>query len=353
MLDMRTLWRVICALGIAIVGMFGAAETRAEKHGCRSHSGRSIDGVEGRDSRRRKLVLLPVLAALIGIVGASESAQATYPGTNDGRLAFGMIVGGNVDIYSVLPNGNDLRRLTTDASFDACPSYSPDGKEIAFCSSRSGATEIWKMKQDGTKQEQVTHLNGVNGSAIFPDFSPDGSKIVFGTQLSGDIWVVNSDGGGATQLTSGPDVDLFPAWSPDGSTIVFIRNGQVWTINTNGGGATQLTFDPAPKGQVPDWSPDGSKIAYSSGDDIWVMNANGSDQHPVFADPSTIEFGTAWSPAGDQIAFVSFPAPPSPANLGARTIYVINADGTAKHAVHPGPGPQIVPAWQPRGNRID
>src|SRR5713101_2685107 len=265
-----------------------------------------------RDSIRGKLVLLPVLAALVGIVGASQSAYATYPGTNDGRLAFGMIVGGNVDIYSVLPNGNDLRRLTTDASFDACPSYSPDGKEIAFCSSRSGATEIWKMKQDGTKQEQVTHLNGVNGNAIFPDFSPDRSKIVFGTQISGDIWVVNSDGSGATQLTSGPDVDLFPAWSPDGSKIVFIRNGQVWTMNTNG-----------------------------------------SDQHPVFADPSTIEFGTAWSPTGDQIAFVSFPAPPSPANLGARTIYVINADGTGKHAVHPGPGPQIVPAWQPRGNRID
>jgi len=164
---------------------------------------------------------------------------------------------------------------------------------------------------------------------------------------------VNSDGNGATRLTSGPDVDIFPAWSPDGSKIVFIRNGQVWTINADGGGATQLTFDPAPKGQVPDWSPDGGKIAYSSGDDIWVMNANGSDQHAVYADPSTIEFGAAWSPAGDQIAFVSFPAPPSPANLGARTIYVINADGTGKHAVHPGPGPQIVPAWQARGNRID
>src|SRR6266568_1342430 len=264
---------------------------------------------------RTKLVLirlLSVLAVLVGLLGASEPAHATYPGTNDGRLAFGMTVGGNVDIYSVLPNGDDLRRLTSDASFDACPSYSPDGKEIAFCSNRSGATEIWKMKQNGTKQEQVTHLNG---SVTFPDFSPDGSKIVFGGSAGGsnpDIWVVNSDGSDAARLTSGPDVDLFPAWSPDGSKIVFIRNAQVWTINADGGVATQLTFDPAPKGQVPDWSPD-----------------------------------------GDQIAFVSFPAPPSPANLGARTIYVINADGTGKHAVHPGPGPQIVPAWQARGNRID
>ena len=114
--------------------------------------------------------LLSILAVLVGLLGASEPAHATYPGTNDGRLAFGMTVGGNVDIYSVLPNGNDLRRLTSDASFDACPSYSPDGKEIAFCSNRSGATEIWKMKQNGTKQERVTHLNG---SVTFPDFSPE------------------------------------------------------------------------------------------------------------------------------------------------------------------------------------
>src|SRR5690242_10555198 len=90
---------------------------------------------------RKKLVLTSVLAVLLSLAGAAEPAHATYPGTNDGRLAFGMIVGGNVDVYSVLPNGNDLRRLTTDASFDACASYSPDGKEIAFCSTRSGASE--------------------------------------------------------------------------------------------------------------------------------------------------------------------------------------------------------------------
>src|SRR5207245_5255114 len=110
---------------------------------------------------------------------------------------------------------------------------------------------------------------------------------------------------------------------------------QVWTINTDGGGATQLTFDSALKGQVPDWAPDGSKIAYNSGDDIWLMNANGSDSHPLFVDPSTIEFGPAWSPVGDQIAFVSFPL----GNLGGRTMFVINADGSRKYAVHPGPGP--------------
>src|SRR6266581_1264850 len=291
-----------------------------------------MEEFQGGDPMRWRLVLILSLSGLL-VASASVSVEATYPGTNDGRLAFGMIVGGNVDIYSVLPNGNDLRRLTTDSSFDACASYSPDGKEIAFCSTRSGVSEIWKMKQNGTQQEQVTHLDG---NVTFPDFSPDGSRIVFGGSAGGsnpDLWIVKSDGSGTTRLTSGPDVDIFP----------------VWTINADAGVATQLTFDPALKGQVPDWSPDGSKIAYNSGDDIWIMNANGSDQHPLFVDPSTIEFGPAWSPVGDQIAFVSFPL----GNLGARTIYVIDPDGTGKYAVHPGPGPQIVPAWQPRGDRLD
>ncbi len=116
---------------------------------------------------RWRLVLILSLSGLL-VASASVSVEATYPGTNDGRLAFGMIVGGNADIYSVLPNGNDLRRLTTDSSFDACASYSPDGKEIAFCSTRSGVSEIWKMKQNGTQQEQVTHLGGNTWAATSP-----------------------------------------------------------------------------------------------------------------------------------------------------------------------------------------
>lgn len=60
---------------------------------------------------------------LMGLLAISHPALATYPGTNNGRLAIGMTSNGNVDIYSALPNGNDLRRLTTAPSFDACAAY--------------------------------------------------------------------------------------------------------------------------------------------------------------------------------------------------------------------------------------
>ena len=146
-------------------------------------------------NRRTILIAVAVAAAtaLIALAVGSGTARATYPGSNNGRLTFAMTIGGNVDVYSALPNGNDVRRLTDDASFEACPGYSPDGQNIAYCSAQSGPFEIWAMKQNGKKRHQVTHLNA---RSLFPDYSPDGSKIAFsasgvGGDMNTDIYVIN------------------------------------------------------------------------------------------------------------------------------------------------------------------
>src|SRR5947207_6897146 len=126
------------------------------------------------------LAAMLAVAALAAVVG---SARATYPGATNGRVAFGINVGGNVDVYSVRPNGQDLRRLTTDPGFDACAAYSADGRRIAYCSGQGGGpVQVWTMKQNGTDKQQVTHLSG---PAIFPDFSPDGTTLAFDGRPAG------------------------------------------------------------------------------------------------------------------------------------------------------------------------
>jgi Tol biopolymer transport system component len=292
--------------------------------------------------------LLAGACVAAGLVTGADPAMASYAGVN-GRLAFGLDTGdGNVDVYSVKPDGNDLRRLTTGPSFDACAAYSPAGTSIAYCGGvvtgpGQGPVQIWAMRANGKHQHQITHFDG---TALFPDYAPDGSRIAFTGRPAGaataDIYLVNTDGSGLTRLTADPGNDLFPAWSPDGSKIVFLsdRTGvlQVWVMDAGGGNPRQLTTDPAPKDQVPDWSPDGSKIAYQSyatgNGDIYVMNADGTGQTRLTTDPAK-ELGGAWSPDGTKIAFLSF-----------RNVYIMNADGSDPHPVHPG-GFQFVPAWQP------
>src|SRR5580765_4288347 len=131
-------------------------------------------------NQMNRTVVTTALAAALALVAMAAvvgSARATYRGETNGRLAFGININGNTDVYSVQPNGQDLQRLTTDPGFDACAAYSADGNRIAYCSGQGGGpVQVWTMNQDGTDKQQVTHTSD---TAIFPDFSPDGSKIVF------------------------------------------------------------------------------------------------------------------------------------------------------------------------------
>jgi Tol biopolymer transport system component len=303
----------------------------------------------------KKLIgaIASAVLAIVALAGAAGPARATYPGATNGRLAFGAIIDGNTDVYSVLPNGEALHRLTDDPGFDACPAYSADGRSIAWCSGArlpSGPvvlTEIWVMKQNGTEKRRLTDLGG---SAAFPDFSPDGSQLVFQFKAPGptkqQLWLVNADGTNAHVLSASSGNDRLAAFSPDGSKIAFIsdRTGlpQVWLMTADGSNQTQLTFDPVPKDQLPDWSPDGSRIAFVErtnpvGGDIWVMNNDGSDPHALTSGADNL--GTAWSPDGTEIAY---------ANWTSRTVEVMSADGSNAQPVRP-LGLQFVPGWQPRG----
>ena len=285
------------------------------------------------------------LVAFGAALAAASAAHATFPG-GVGRIALPM-GGENVDIYTVSADGTGEQQLTTAPGFDGCPAYSRSGKQIAFCSDRTGRYQIWAMNADGTGQRQVTKARF---PALFPAYSPDGRRIVFdtsdGSPAGQDIYAVSAAGGKPKRLTGAPGDDVYPAVSPDGKTIAFVSHrkqnvGQIWLMDVAGGKHQRaLTHDAPAKDEVPDWSPDGKRIAYQAGTDIWVMNADGREQRNLTRGRGGFAFGPRWSPDGAKIAFVRRAGP-------LKQVYVMNADGTGLRPLWHTSARQLVPAWQP------
>jgi Tol biopolymer transport system component len=125
------------------------------------------------------------------------------------------------------------QRNLTHSDFDELePAWSPDGGLIAFSAVRLtwdgfGAWEIVTVDPTGANEQILTAPDGRHFEDRAPAWSPDGTKLVFMSQFNDpccepwDIWAMNRDGSGLTNLTQHPADDMFPSWSPDGLLIVF------------------------------------------------------------------------------------------------------------------------------------
>jgi Tol biopolymer transport system component len=142
------------------------------------------------------------------------------------RVCFAIPTNTGQELASVGRDGKDRITLTT-GGINNWPAYSPDGKRIAFCSSRDGDFDLYVMNSDGTDVKRVIRLAGMQAR---PAWSPDGKRLAFTWNRDGnyDIHIVNVDGSGLTRVTDSPERDDYATWHPDGRSIVFVgeRNGK-------------------------------------------------------------------------------------------------------------------------------
>jgi Tol biopolymer transport system component len=209
------------------------------------------------------------------------------------RLVFGQDRS-DIDIFRFEGAGRSTA-VTASSFVDYAPSFSPDGRRIAFESSRSGVgQEIWLADPDGANAVQITRsapdsqglTYNANGN---PNWSPDGRRIVFtghGANSEPDLFTVDPDGGGRRQLTRDPYTDALPTWSHDGRWIYYRQDRptshNIVRVSADGSSSQQLTKSGA---LYPIESWDGTRLLFTTTEEtspLYAMpSAGGEEQRMI------------------------------------------------------------------------
>jgi TolB protein len=365
---------------------------------------------------------------------------------------------GSADIYRVHADGSGLERLTDDPAFDDQAALSPDGSTLVFVSTREGSfANLW-LQDLSSRGRSARPIAKTNAGSFRPSWSPDGKWIAFtsdrdtkrarwdgGWELiqSTTLYIVRADGSSLRRLTEVGGYAGSPRWSSDGRRIVFYRStpkdvypgrfgrnrpsvSQIVSMDIESGAVHELTSGPGLK-IAPQWLPDGEVgfvqkfgdakgLAFVSGkaggrgdmrnpswsaDGKWVVYqkeiaAEAPRMLPAFSrDPEFTLFRSqnfpAWAPAGDrfvvavgteirmfdargengrtfcdsktgQVTFPSWSPDGKAIAFGVGSYFtghekpaavaMVNADGTGFRNLTEGPGNAGFPSWSPDGKRI-
>ena len=319
--------------------------------------------------------------ALAVTIACAPAAHASFPGRN-GKLAVSQETCPSNDfsdaprlIEGYGPGGADLGHLTEcDADRDG-PDWSRHGTRLAFAQATADATGFWSQKADGTDLRSMNipaegDFEGMEG----PSWSPDGRHVAFTKNDS--VWTAKTDGTGMKRVLARPCPHCIAIssarWSPNGRKIAFVADGAgkkgfrsgLWIVNRNGKHRRRLAKD----GFEPDWSPNSKRIAYvtsfenhesggASGGNLWVVRVKDGARRRVLHTRTEVAQNPAWSPSGKSIAYVElrFGAGDVGFSLKARLMRM-SAKGGKPHRLHKLPDPNVdegfyaVPdlAWQAR-----
>jgi Tol biopolymer transport system component len=205
-------------------------------------------------------------------------------------------------------------RFITSSRADDNPQFSPDGRHIAFSSTRTGEREIWVAASDGSNPLPLTNFNGPSVGS--PRWSPDSQWLAFDSLATGnsDIYIVSVNGGAPRRLTTQPSSETTPSWSRDGQWVYFCSNRsgerEIWKVAASGGAARQLTTQGGFEGFE---SPDGQYFYYAkrSSDGIFRVPVAGGPEEAI-PELKLAGYNRDWALHSTGIYFIPHEAAPHP-----------------------------------------
>lgn len=270
--------------------------------------------------------------------------------TSAGTISFTSDRTGNLDIYIIDTNGENLINLTEHPADDYSPTWSPDGRLMAYVSERDGNPEIYVMDLNTKEQRRLTEHKATD---IDPAWSPDGRTIAFASNQARDhaadtdIYTMDINGKKVKRLTNKGGNNSTPAWSPDGEWIAFRSTqdgiGGIHVMTAEGEKQRALTQVAATN---PTWAPTGKQICVSSENlggvatlTLFIVDIDGKKVQKL-TNGTHISDEPNWSPDGTSIVHVSV-------RDGSKALYLIKAAGGDARQLTEHLGQDFSPVWVP------
>lgn len=284
-----------------------------------------------------------VYEKILGVPGAFWTRIAYVTATGLGRDTRYALMVADADGYNPRAVVHSREPLMS-------PSWSPDGRKLAYVDFDSGNSAVYIQDIASAAREKVASFRGINGA---PSFSPDGGKLVLTLSKGGnpDIYVMDLASRHLTQLTNHYGIDTEPTFSPDGARIYFTsdRGGrpQIYQMPASGGGATRVTFEGSYNAS-PSLSFDGKKLATAQGAGnvyrIALMDRSTGSPRWSMLSPGALDESPSFAPNGAMLLYA--------AREGRRgVLYAVSADGRVRQRLTLGEADVREPAWSPYRKR--
>lgn len=276
---------------------------------------------------------------ILGIPGAfwTRIAYVTASGTGKGARYALMVADSD---------GYNPQTVVRSAEPLVSPSWSPDGRQLAYVSFEGGNSAIFIQDISTGGRQKVSSFRGINGA---PSFSPDGRQLALTLSRSGnpEIYVMDIGSRQLRQLTNQSSIDTEPVWSADGGTIYFTsdRGGrpQIYQVSAGGGSASRVTFEGS-YNATPTVSYDGKKIAVAQGSGntyrIALMDRSLGSARWSTLSPGSLDESPSFAPNASMVLYA--------AREGGRgVLYAVSADGRVRQRLVLADGDVREPAWSP------